>query len=168
MKIEIRTWRMADAPSLAKALDNKKLHENLRDGLPFPYTVSDAEDYISAMLSADCEQTYVWAITVNNVAVGSISAFRKDNIHRLTAEMGYYLAEEYWGKGVMTEVIKQVCGYIFVNTDIVRIFAEPFADNTASCRVLEKVGFVCEGTLRKNAIKNGNLIDTKLYAILKA
>jgi len=167
MNIAIRTWRIEDASNLAQALNNKKIHENLRDGLPFPYTTSDAEDYISAMLSADSDSVYAWAITVDAVAVGSIGAFRKDNIHRLTAEMGYYLAEEYWGKGVMTEVIKQACHYIFENTNIVRIFAEPHASNIASCRVLEKAGFVYEGTLRKNAIKDGRLIDTKMYGFIK-
>ena len=93
MNIKIRTWHIEDAPDLANALNNKKIQENLRDGLPFPYTVSDAEAYIAAMLSADCEKTYAWAITVDGIAIGSIGVFRKDNIHRLTAEMGYYLAE---------------------------------------------------------------------------
>lgn len=149
MKIEIRTWKTDDAESLAKALNNIKIHDNLRDGLPFPYTVSDAKGFISAMLSADCNNTYAWAITVDDVAVGSIGVFRKDNVHRLTAEIGYYVAEEYWGKGVMTEALKKACRYIFSNTDIIRIFADPYDFNLASCRVLEKTDFVYEGTLRK-------------------
>jgi len=167
MTIGIRTWRIEDSQNLAKALNNKKIHENLRDGLPFPYTVSDAESFISAMLSADCERTYAWAITVDDIAIGSIGVFRKDNVHRLTAEVGYYIAEEYWGKGIMTKAVKQACHYIFENTDIVRIFAEPYAHNGASCCVLEKAGFAYEGTLRNNAIKNQCLIDTKMYAIIK-
>ena len=166
MTIGIRRWRMEDAQSLAEALNNKTIHENLRDGLPFPYTVSDAEAYISDMLSADRDKTYAWAITVDDVAVGSIGAFRRDNVHRFTAEMGYYLAEEYWGQGIVTRAIELACRYLFEHTDIVRIFAEPYAHNVASCRVLEKAGFVYEGTLRKNAVKNGRLVDIKLYAIL--
>ena len=167
MTINIRAWRTEDAEHLAKALNNKNILDNLRDGIPFPYTVSDAEAYISSVLSADHTNTYAWAITVDDVAVGSIGVFRKDNIHRLTAEIGYYVAEEYWGKGVVTSAVKQACNYIFENTDIVRIFADPFACNPASCRVLEKAGFVYEGTLRKNAVKNGQLMDMSMYAIIK-
>ena len=99
--------------------------------------------------------------------VGSIGVFRKDNIHYCTAEMGYYIAEEYWGKGIMTKVVKEVCKYIFENTDIIRIFAEPFAYNIASCRVLEKAGFELEGILRNNAIKNNKILDMKMYSIIK-
>lgn len=99
--------------------------------------------------------------------IGSISIFRQDNIHRLTAELGYYIAEEYWGKGIMTEAVKQICEYVFSMSDIIRIYAEPFAYNTASCRVLEKSGFQYEGTLRKNAVKNGKVLDMKMYSLLK-
>ena len=167
MDINIRTWKMEDAQSLAKALNNKKIHDNLRDGLPFPYTVSDAKDFISAMLATDDNNTFAWAITVDDTAIGSIGVFRKENVHRLTAEMGYYISEEYWGKGIMTEAVKQACNYIFENTDIIRIFADPYASNTGSCRVLEKAGFVYEGTLRKNAVKNGQIADMKMYAIIR-
>ena len=167
MDINIRAWQIEDAPSLAKVLNNKKMQDTLRDGLPFPYTVADAESYISTMLSADCNRTYAWAITADDAAIGSIGAFRKDNIHRLTAEMGYYVAETHWGKGVVTEAIKQACHYIFAYTDIVRIFAEPFLNNVASCRALEKAGFTYEGTLRKNAFKHDTLLDTNMYAIIK-
>jgi len=167
MDINIRTWKMEDAQSLAKALNNKKIHDNLRDGLPFPYTVSDAKDFISAMLATDDNNTFAWAITVDDTAIGSIGVFRKENVHRLTAEMGYYISEEYWGKGIMTEAVKQACNYIFENTDIIRIFADPYASNTGSCRVLENAGFVYEGTLRKNAVKNGQIADMKMYAIIR-
>jgi RimJ/RimL family protein N-acetyltransferase len=77
------------------------------------------------------------------------------------------VAEDCWGKGIATEAIRHMCRHIFDNTDIVRIFAEPYAFNTASCRVLEKAGFIYEGTLRKNAVKNGQLVDMKMYSILK-
>jgi len=167
MNIKIRSWRIEDAKSIANALNNKKVQDNLRDGLPFPYTVSDAKDFISAMLTADKNITFAWAITVDDTAIGSIGVFRKDNVHRLTAEMGYYIAEEYWGKGIAAEAVRQVCTYLFENTDIVRIFAEPYDSNTGSCRVLEKANFVYEGTLRKNALKNGRITDMKLYSIIK-
>lgn len=167
MNIDIRAWQMADAASLVKAINNKKVQDNLRDGLPFPYTVSDAEAFISAMLQANPNDTFSWAIIVDGTVIGGIGAFRKDNAHRFSAEMGYYIAEDYWGKGIMTEAVKKACADLFHHTDIVRIFAEPYAFNTGSCRVLEKAGFEYEGTLRKNAIKNGRFVDMKLYAIVK-
>jgi Acetyltransferases, including N-acetylases of ribosomal proteins len=158
---------MDDADDLATALNNKKILDNLRDGLPFPYTENDAKEYISAMLNSDKNKTYAFAITVENKVIGSIGVFRKDNIHSQTAEMGYYISEAYWGQGYGTCAVKQVCELVFNTTDIIRIFAEPFEYNIASCRILEKSGFSLEGVLRKNAVKNGNVIDMKMYALVK-
>lgn len=158
---------MSDAADLAAALNNKKILDNLRDGLPYPYTEQDGREYITAMLSADEDETFAFAITVDGRAVGSIGVFRQGNIHRQTAELGYYIAEEHWGKGYMTEAVRQICRYVFEKSDILRIYAEPFAQNAASCRVLEKAGFQCEGILRSNAVKNGRVIDMKLYSLLK-
>ncbi len=167
MICEIRKWALSDAGALASALSNKKVQDKLRDGLPYPYTEQDGSDYISAMLSADENETFAFAITVGGKVIGSIGAFRQGNIHRQTAELGYYIAEEYWGRGIMTEAVKQICRYIFDKSDIIRIYAEPFAHNAASCRVLEKAGFQYEGTLRQNAVKNGKIVDMKMYSLLK-
>ena len=167
MDCKIRPWKIEDAANLAAALNNRKIHDNLRDGLPFPYTTEDAKAYIRAMLSADKATTYAFAITLEDKAVGSIGVFRKDNIHCRTAEIGYYIAEPYWGKGFGTSAVNQTCDYIFKHTDIIRIFAEPFAHNAASCRILEKAGFQCEGLLRKNAVKNGKVLDMKMYALVR-
>ena len=167
MKCRIRKWKLSDAKDLAAALSNRKVQDNLRDGLPYPYTEQDGKEFISAMLSADENETFAFAITVNNMVIGSIGIFRQGNIHRQTAELGYYIAEEYWGKGIMTEAVKQICEYVFANSDIIRIYAEPFAYNIASCRALEKAGFQYEGTLRSNAVKNGKVIDMKMYSLLK-
>ena len=167
MKINLREWRLTDAADLAAAINNKKVQDNLRDGIPYPYTEKDAKEFISAMLSAKKDTQYAFAILCDDKVIGSIGVFRKDNVHRLTAELGYYIAEPYWGKGITTEAVKLICDYVFENTDIVRIFAEPYAFNTASCRVLEKAGFQFEGVLRQNAIKNGQSVDMKMYAIIK-
>ena len=167
MNCKIRRWELSDARDLATALSNKKIQDNLRDGLPYPYTEQDGKEFISAMLAANENDTFAFAITVNGKVIGSIGAFRQGNIHRQTAELGYYIAEEYWGKGIMTEAVKQLCDYVFSNTDIIRIYAEPFAYNIGSCRVLEKAGFQYEGTLRSNALKNGNVFDMKMYSKLK-
>uniref|UniRef100_UPI0006D015F9 GNAT family N-acetyltransferase n=1 Tax=Clostridium sp. NkU-1 TaxID=1095009 RepID=UPI0006D015F9 len=167
MECKIREWQIEDAENLALAINNKKIQDNLRDGLPYPYTVEDAKEYITSLLSANKDVIYAFAITVDDKAIGSIGVFRCNNIHFRSAEMGYYIAESYWGKGIGTSAVKQTCRYIFENTDILRIFAEPFAFNTASCRILEKAGFQCEGILRKNAIKNEVILDMKMYALIK-
>lgn len=167
MICKIRKWKVSDAAALAAVLSNKKVQDNLRDGLPYPYTEQDGEDYISNMLFANEDETFAFAITADNKVIGSIGAFRQENIHRQSAELGYYLSEEYWGKGMMTEAVKQICGYVFKNSDMIRIYAEPFADNIASCRVLEKAGFQCEGRLRSYAVKNGKVMDMKMYSKIK-
>lgn len=164
----IREWRIEDKNDLALMLNNKNILDNLRDGLPYPYTTSDAEEYIAAMLSADKTKIFAYAITVDDVVIGSIGVFRCDNIHYRTAEMGYYIGEQYWGKGFGTSAVKQACEYIFENTDIIRIFADPFSHNIGSCRILEKAGFQFEGILHSNAVKNGEIIDMKMYALIKA
>ena len=167
MNLSIRKWRIEDKSDLAINLNNLKVLNNLRDGLPYPYTEDDAEDFIQMMLSADPDSTFAFAITLDNKVIGSIGVFRKDNIHSRTAEMGYYIGEPYWGNGYMTNAIKMVCEYVFENTDIIRIFAEPFAHNIASCRALEKAGFQYEGTLKSNAVKCGKIIDMKMYALVR-
>lgn len=167
MTISIRTWEQTDAASLASALSNKKIQNNLRDGLPYPYTKKDALDYINLILSSNPNDTFAYAIDVDGVAVGSIGAFRQENIHYRTAELGYYLAEEYWGKGIMTEAVRLLCEKVFAKTDIIRIFAEPFAYNVGSRRVLEKAGFQFEGIMKCNAVKNGQILDMALYGITR-
>ena len=167
MKCKIRKWKLTDAKDIAVALSNKKIQDNLRDGLPYPYSEQDGIDFISSMLSANEDETFAFAITLDDKVIGSIGVFRQQNIHRQTAEMGYYIAEEHWGKGIMTDAVKQICEYVFKNSDILRIYAEPFAYNIGSCRVLEKTGFQYEGTLRNNAVKNGKVIDMKMYSLLR-
>ena len=100
---------MSDAKELAAALSNPKILNNLRDGIPYPYTEGDAASYISAMQKADPNTTFAYAITLEDRAIGSIGVFRQGNIHARTAELGYYLAEEYWGKDLMTEAVRRIC-----------------------------------------------------------
>ena len=167
MECVIRKWDLSDKERLAELLNNRKVLDNLRDGLPYPYTPADAEEYIRAMLEADGTRTFAFAIALDDRVLGSIGVFRQDNIHARTAELGYYVGEPYWGKGYATGAVRQVCRYVFENTDILRIFAEPFAYNAASRRVLEKAGFQYEGTLRSNAVKNGKVLDMTMYALVR-
>ena len=167
MNCILRKWRLSDAKELAAALNNEKIHRNLRDGLPYPYTERNAHDHIITMLSSDETCTFAYAITVNDRVVGSIAAFRQSNIHRQTAELGYYLAEEYWGRGIMTDAIQQLCDILFQTTDLLRVYAEPFACNTGSRRALEKAGFAFEGMMKNNAVKNGKVQNMALYSLTR-
>ena len=168
MKCKLRTWRLSDAKDLAAALNHRSVLNNLRDGLPFPYTEQDAKEYIIATLSANEDDTFAYAITLDDRVIGSIGAFRQGNIHRQTAELGYYLAKEYWGRGIMTDAIRQLCGHIFETTDILRIYAEPFSYNAGSRRALEKAGFTREGTMKCSAVKNGKVVDMTLYSLTRS
>ena len=167
MTVELKEWKLEYAPALAKSLSNPKILANLRDGLPYPYTEEDAERFILSMQAANRKNNFFFAIAVDGRVIGNISVARLANIHSRSAEMGYYIAEEFWGRGIMTEAVKQMCTHVFENSDIIRIFAEPFATNTASCRVLEKAGFTLEGTLRQNAVKNGRVMDMRMYSLLR-
>lgn len=167
MLCKIRKWALSDAKDLAAAISNPHVLDNLRDGIPYPYTEEDGKYFISRLLATDEQENFAFAITVDDRVVGSIGISRQGNVHFRTGELGYYLSEEYWGRGIMTEAVRQICNYVFENSDILRIYAEPYAYNTASCRVLEKAGFQYEGTLHKNAVKNGTVLDMKMYAILK-
>lgn len=162
----LRPWVEEDAPQLAKIANNKKIFDNLRDGFPYPYTLENAIEYIKATKEANNSDLSL-AIEVDGQAQGSIGAFFKDNIYRINAEIGYYLSEEYWGGGIMTEVIDEIVKYIFKNFEVSRIYAEPFARNIGSRRALEKAGFRLEGALKKNVIKNNMIEDSCIYAILK-
>ena len=168
MKFLLREWRMEDMDSLCRYANNPAVARNLRDSFPNPYRLEDAQAFIVSCLDpTDTQPKYIRAIVVGGEAVGCVSILPESDIYCKTAELGYFLGEPFWGKGIMTEAVKQVCGYVFEKSDILRIYAEPFAYNTASCRVLEKAGFQYEGTLRNNAVKNGKVIDMKMYSLLK-
>ena len=164
MATGIRPWRPEDAPAIVEALNDPGVRDNLRDGLPWPYTEADALEYIAAMQD---EGAYAFAITEDDAAVGSIKLSRQGNIHSRTAELGYYVVRRRWGKGIGSEALRLACRFAFEQTDLVRIYAEPFVENAASRRAIEKNGFALEGIMRKNAVKNGRVRDMCMYALVK-
>ena len=161
----IRDWRMDDAPSLAKHANNRKVWLTLRDRFPFPYRIEDARSFIERTISDQPEQNF--CIEINGSAAGGIGLRLGQDVHRHTAEFGYWLAEEFWGKGIMTEAVTAFVNYCFDNFSLNRMFAAAYANNPASARVLEKAGFVFEGRLQKNVIKDGQILDSLLYAKIK-
>lgn len=161
----LREWENDDSEELALIANNKKIYDNLRDALPHPYEIEDAKSYISFMRAN--QKDVGLAIEVDGQLAGSIGAFFKDDVYRKNAEIGYYLGEDYWGKGIMTKAIQSLTQYVFENHDVIRIYAEPFARNIGSRRALEKAGFILEGVLKKSVIKNNIIEDSCIYALIK-
>jgi ribosomal-protein-alanine N-acetyltransferase len=164
--IVLRPWSIGDAGKLAVIADNKKIADNLRDGFPFPYSLKDAKNWLNIILPENYPPRF-FAITVDKQLVGSIGIVSKTDIYRKNFEIGYFLAEEQWGKGIATRAIKAATSYAFKDSDIVRVYAEPFSDNIGSRRALEKAGFTLEATLRRNVIKNDIIKDSCIYSVLK-
>ena len=160
--IKLRKWSEADLDSLVKYANNRNIPKWLTNGFPHPYSHEDGKAYLS--LIANDNPTKVFAIDVNGEAVGSIGIFPQPDIHEKSAEMGYWLAEEYWGQGIMLKAIEKIVEYGFQTFDIVRIFARPFSTNLKSQRLLEKAGFSLEARLRKALFKDGGLMDELIYA----
>jgi [ribosomal protein S5]-alanine N-acetyltransferase len=160
----VRSWRTSDAEPLARHANNRNIWINLRDAFPHPYTLHDARDFIRAIRSRLPETTF--AIAVADEAVGSIGFVLHHDVERVSAEIGYWLAEPLWGRGIITEALEAVTSYAIQQHALTRIYAVPFAWNAASCRVLEKAGYVLEARLRHSAIKNGKLTDQMQYAFI--
>nr|WP_325183049.1 GNAT family N-acetyltransferase [uncultured Oscillibacter sp.] len=163
----LRPWRPSDAADVASAANNPKIAANLRNVFPSPYTLADAEWYVGDCIAQGEERQLTRAIVIEDRAAGSIGVFVKDDVYEKSAELGYWLAEEHWGRGVMTEAVRQLCREAFRRFDILRIYAEPFSDNLGSRRVLEKAGFTCEGTMRNGVYKNGRVHSYCMYALLR-
>ena len=169
MDFILRPWRREDVEDVLRYANNDKIARNLRNIFPYPYIRTDAETFIESCIAADETRQMFRAIEADGHAVGSIALSRGSDIHCMTAELGYWLAEDYWGRGIMTQAVRQICeeGAELWN-DLVRIYAEPFAHNTASRRVLEKAGFTLEGVLRQSVFKRHQLCDSCMYALLVA
>lgn len=158
----IRDYRMSDGESLAKHANNRKVWLGLRDAFPHPYTVEDAKNFLEGSIAGLPKKNF--CIDIDGAAVGGIGLRLGEDVHRHTAEFGYWLAEEYWGHGLMSEIVPAFVDYCFKEFSLKRLFAMPHSSNQASARVLEKAGFVLEGRLRNNVIKDGKILDSLLYA----
>ena len=161
-QVKLRKWRESDTNALAKHANNINIARFLTDAFPYPYSMDDANIYISNVKDEDPVKCF--AIDLNGDAIGSIGIFPQSDVHRKNAEMGYWLSEEYWGRGIMPEAIRQIVAYGFETFDINRIFARPYGHNIKSQRVLEKAGFVLEARFEKTLIKNNKFVDELIYA----
>jgi ribosomal-protein-alanine N-acetyltransferase len=160
----VRSWQPTDVTSLVAHANNRKVWLNLRDQFPHPYTARDGRAFIKYSRGLDPEANF--AITVNGVAIGGIGFVGQRDVERVSAEIGYWLGEPYWGRGIATEALVALTKYAIDTNGYTRIFALPFAHNAPSCRVLEKAGYELEGRLRRSAIKDGQVVDQLQYAFV--
>lgn len=149
----VRDWSAGDLASLVRHANNRKIWINLRDRFPHPYLEEHGRQFLNHV--ATLTPSRIWAIEVDGEAAGGVGLEMLGDVERVSAEIGYWLGEPCWGRGVATEAVRAVTAAAFQRFELERIFALPFDDNHASIRVLQKAGYVLEGTLRQSAIKDG-------------
>lgn len=165
MDFTLRPWALSDLNSLVRFANNPNIAMNMTDQFTHPYTAINGMAFID--FATREIPVRLFAIEVEGEAAGGIGLHPQNDIQRKNAEIGYWLAEPYWGKGIMTRAIAEMVDYGFANLDIERIFARPFGTNKGSQRVLEKAGFVFEAKFEKTFFKHGEYIDELFYAVRK-
>ena len=165
-RLVLRPWQEGDEPSLVRHANNRKVSINLRDHFPYPYTLDDARAWIGRCKSA-AQPHLNFAIEHGGEAIGGIGLLPLADVARFTAEVGYWLGEDYWGQGIATEALRRLTDYAFKNLQYERLEAWVFATNPLSCKVLEKSGYEHEATCRRAAFKEGRFLDCHLYVRLR-
>jgi RimJ/RimL family protein N-acetyltransferase len=160
----VRSWRGSDLGALVKYADNRRIWLNLRDRFPHPYTRRDGVEFLRDARQQRPETAF--AIAVGGEAAGGIGFQLNGDVERVSAEIGYWLGEPFWGRGIATEALAAVTRYAVETHGLTRLYALPFAWNAASCRVLEKAGYVLEARLRRSAVKDGRIVDQLQYAFI--
>lgn len=163
MEFKLRKWNSTDVESLMKYANNQKIAANLTDQFPHPYKKENAEAFVA--MAAKNNPVNIFAIEINGEAAGGIGLHFQTDIYRKNAELGYWIAEPYWGKGIMTKAVSRMVDYGFKNFEIQRIFARPFGTNIASQKVLENAGFILEARFKDTIYKNGIYLDELIYAV---
>jgi ribosomal-protein-alanine N-acetyltransferase len=161
----IRSWQSSDLDALVHHANNPRIAQNMRDRFPSPYTRAAGEAWFALVAQLQPETNF--AIEVDGEAAGGIGMILGKDIERVSAEIGYWLGESVWGRGIATAAVVGLSAYAFAHFDLTRLFAMAFADNTASRRVLEKAGYTFDCILRRSAIKNGQIRDQALYSLLR-
>lgn len=162
----LREWRLTDKASLSENANNINVWNNLRDYFPSPYTEEDGEQFIQTVMDTP-KPASTLAIEVDGKAVGGVGIILKSDVERISAEIGYWIGESYWYRGIMTNAVKQMADYAFEQFPITKIYATVFDFNIPSMKVLQKAGFTFEAVLKQCAIKNGRIIDMHYYGLLK-
>lgn len=156
----LRGFRESDLESLCRHANNPRVSAQLRDRFPYPYTREDGLRWLEAVR----DQEVVWAIATEDELIGAVGLVLQEDVYRRSAEIGYWLGEPYWGRGIATEAVREVTRHALEELGLIRVFAQIFETNPASMRVLEKAGYVREGRMRKAVVKRGRVLDQLLYA----
>lgn len=167
MKFQLRAWELTDAPKIVPLANNPQVAGHLRNTFPYPYTLDDAHLFILKTKTQFRQKQISQAIVIDNQVAGSISLLRQDDIGCKSGELGFWLGESYWGKGITTQSIIELCKSVFSGSDLMRIYARPFSENSGARRALEKAGFQLEGTFKKSVYKNSKLADSCMYALVR-
>lgn len=162
---KIRPWQKGDEDKFVIHANNRKVWRNLRDIFPHPYTYDDAKEWID-LATGPLKDTN-FAIEIDGKVVGGIGLNPQKDVYKKSGEIGYWLGEEYWNRGIITKAVKVVAEWGLNDLGLVRIYAPVFGWNMASMRVLEKNGFQKEGALRKAVFKDGQITDSVMYAKVK-
>ena len=165
MHFTLRPWNINDLDSLVKHANNPKIAANLTNKFPYPYTKENGKMFIDFATKGN--PAHIFAIDINGEACGGIGIHPQEDVHCKNAELGYWLAEPFWGKGIISKAILQIVEYGFNTFDITRIFAQPYGTNIASQKVLQKAGFTLEATFENIFFKNEEYLDGHIYAIRK-
>ncbi|GAB4407325.1 MAG: GNAT family N-acetyltransferase [Bacteroidia bacterium] len=166
MDFTLRPWKPGDLDSLVQYADNFQIAKNLTNQFPHPYRREHGEAFLH--MAVQDTPPRILAIDIGGRASGGVGIHPQSDIYCKNAELGYWLAEPFWGQGIMTRVVQEMVGYGFRHWDIDRVFARPFGTNIASQRVLEKAGFVLEARLERTLFKNGSYLDEYIYAVRRA
>jgi ribosomal-protein-alanine N-acetyltransferase len=175
----IRSLAMSDAESIARYANNWNVWINVRDLFPHPYSLNDAKTFLKVQVERTPENA--WAIArlparpmagwtdgqASNEAIGVIGYHLQSDVNRKCAEIGYWLGEPFWRRGIGTAAVKAVTSHVFANLDVIRLYAAVFEWNPGSARVLEKAGYQLESRMRKAVVKNGQIIDQFMYVMLR-
>ena len=163
MDFTLRTFKISDAETFARYANNPKISKNLTDGFPHPYTTENAVYFIENVVSDP--NNFIRVIEVNGEPCGAFGLHGEKDVYRKNAEMGYWLAERYWGNGIITKAIIEMIDLGFEKTDFNRLFARPFGSNLASQKVLEKAGFTLEAVLKDTFYKAGKYENEYIYSV---
>ncbi len=161
-QITLKALQSSDAKSISALANNRRVSINMRDRFPYPYKEQDAIDFITNQQNKTPAETF--GIFYNNVAIGIIGVFPQEDVYRFSAELGYWIGEPYWGKGITAVAINLMVPYAFEVLKLNRLYADVFSINPPSMRVLEKCGFTFEGIFKKSVFKDGKFLDSHRYA----
>jgi RimJ/RimL family protein N-acetyltransferase len=169
-RLVLRSWRMSDVESLVRHANNPKVSMHLRDRFPSPYTVEHAREFLASQLAVPDPPLNLAIEVLDNgeEAIGSVGLMPMADIHRFTCEVGYWIGEAFWGRGLAVEALVRFTEYTFARFPFERLEAQVSDANSASCRVLKKAGYEHEATLRRNIVKHGQFYDSHVYVRFRA